>query len=282
MVLARVDGTAYTLFGSPKAISGSTIATQKSITFTSTHTLITLQAGSVIFTLDFFSPVSPKNLVRQSLPYSYLTVSAIVSKGFSPSIDILSAVDDTWTAQVGSVVSGFQKSDGANIFTLKGKTSYVFSQSGQGAAWGTSVFASSASSAGDTLSYQSGPPAIVEASFVANGSLTNSAPTYTPGGLVAHAHQLGKVSTSASALFVVGLYQENVINYFDGRVGKNLAQSPYFRTKYLDIPSSVVAFINDYDAALSDSHNLDNQVVALGLKISSNYTDLLEASVRQA
>lgn len=281
IVLARVNGACYTLFGVPTAITGSKIAIQESITFTSTHTLITLKAGVATFTLDFFSPVSPTDLIRQSLPYSYLTVSASVPSKDSPSIEIFSAIDDSWTAQEGVGVT-FQEFDGTNIFVLSASDSVTFSQNGQSASWGDTIFASSEVSSNDTLSYQSVIAASVEAEFIAKGVLTDTTPTYTTGNLVAYAHDLGNISTSASAMFAVGLYQEDAINYFDGRVGTEVIQTPYFRTTYSDISTSVAYFLSDYASALSDSNTVDNKVTTLGATISTNYTDLLEASVRQA
>jgi len=77
-ILARVDGTTYSLFGDPGNIGNGSAATTTFVSFTSSHTLIELAAGAASITLDFFSPVLPgtNDYVRQSLPYSYLTVTA--------------------------------------------------------------------------------------------------------------------------------------------------------------------------------------------------------------
>lgn len=69
-VIAKVDGKAYSLFGVTDRIDGVTEAQVASAKFTSTHSIFTLRAGSLSFELDFFSPVSPENLLRQSLPFS--------------------------------------------------------------------------------------------------------------------------------------------------------------------------------------------------------------------
>jgi hypothetical protein len=69
-IIAKSDGTAYSLFGVTESIAGVTAAKVKSAKFTSTHSVFALTAGSLSFELDFFSPVSPANLVRQSLPFS--------------------------------------------------------------------------------------------------------------------------------------------------------------------------------------------------------------------
>lgn len=69
-VLARVDGVAYNLMAAPQPGNGTVSATVLRAEFTATHTLFSLEAGAAVFTLDFFSPVSPSNYLRQSLPFS--------------------------------------------------------------------------------------------------------------------------------------------------------------------------------------------------------------------
>ena len=70
-VMVRVDGQAYSLMGIPDLDASSILpAIARRAEFTSTHSLFDLEAGSVDFTLDFFSPVSPSNYLRQSLPFS--------------------------------------------------------------------------------------------------------------------------------------------------------------------------------------------------------------------
>ena len=72
-VIVRVNGQAYSLMGVPDADAGNTRpATVRRAEFTATHSIFDLTAGPVAFKLDFLSPVSPSNYVRQSLPFSGL------------------------------------------------------------------------------------------------------------------------------------------------------------------------------------------------------------------
>ena len=66
-IMARVNNDAHCLFGC--ANSSLETAQQADISFTLTRTLISLNAGSTTFVLDFFSPVSLTDYVRQSIPY---------------------------------------------------------------------------------------------------------------------------------------------------------------------------------------------------------------------
>lgn len=70
-VMVRIDGQAYSLMGVPDLEDSDILpAKVRRAEFTSTHSLFDLTAGGLGLTLDFFSPVSPSNYVRQSLPFS--------------------------------------------------------------------------------------------------------------------------------------------------------------------------------------------------------------------
>lgn len=72
-VIVRVDGDAYSLMGVPNAGANNIrSAVVRRAEYTATHSLFGLTAGPVELTLDFFSPVSPSNYVRQSFPFSEL------------------------------------------------------------------------------------------------------------------------------------------------------------------------------------------------------------------
>lgn len=69
-VMARVDGQTYSLMGVKEHGVGIRSAVVRSVEYTATHSLFTLVVGEVAVTLDFFSPISPSNYLRQSLPFS--------------------------------------------------------------------------------------------------------------------------------------------------------------------------------------------------------------------
>jgi hypothetical protein len=72
-VIVRVNGQAYSLMGVPEPDENNIRPAEvRRAEFTATHTIFDLVAGPVAVTLDFFSPVSPSNYVRQSLPFSGL------------------------------------------------------------------------------------------------------------------------------------------------------------------------------------------------------------------
>jgi hypothetical protein len=77
-VMVRVDGQAYSLMSIPSPGDKIQPAVVRSAEYTATHSIFKLDAGPVGFTLDFFSPISPSNYLRQSLPFSMAYYSLFV------------------------------------------------------------------------------------------------------------------------------------------------------------------------------------------------------------
>jgi hypothetical protein len=68
--------------------------------YTATHTKFAADTGDAQFLLEFLSPVNPKSYLRQSLPFSYLTVPVIGALNGKPaSVQIYGNIDDSWKDQ---------------------------------------------------------------------------------------------------------------------------------------------------------------------------------------
>lgn len=81
-----VDGDVFNWAG---AASGPSVATETSAEYTSTKTVFTYDVKSkVTLTVTFLSPVYPNDLVKQSLQYSYIDVSAVASDGASHDVQV--------------------------------------------------------------------------------------------------------------------------------------------------------------------------------------------------
>lgn len=69
----------FEFLGAPLSASSSflgsdKVARQTSFTYTATRSIFTFEAAGVEFNATFLSPVTPNDVVRQSLPFSYLVV----------------------------------------------------------------------------------------------------------------------------------------------------------------------------------------------------------------
>ncbi|PWY86923.1 DUF1793-domain-containing protein [Aspergillus heteromorphus CBS 117.55] len=274
-VIVRVDGQAYSLFGVSDRLEGIEAATVTGGSFTSTHSTFMLTAGSENFTLEFFSPVSPTNLLRQSLPFSYLTVS-VGSVSRNSSVQIYSDIDASWTGQPDDAAWGFSTNNSTSLFHLSPVRGATFSENTQNQAlWGEVVYATRAQSV-NALSSASGSLATIRSQFVKNGLLSNSNANWSSDGVVAFAHDLGTVRRKASVTFAIGHVREQAINY----LGK--AQTGYYRAIYPSTMCAVSHFLDDYSDAADEATKLDGLIQQGGESShGTNYSDILALSVRQ-
>ncbi|KAF2101922.1 DUF1793-domain-containing protein [Rhizodiscina lignyota] len=274
-IIVRVDGHAYDLFGVHGSSSSSSAATVVSAEYTSTHSIFNLGAGSVQFTLDFFSPVSLTNYVRESLPFSYLTVTATAASG-SPNVQIYSDIDETWTGQNASTSATRSVAGSTSILTLNADNAATYSQSADEIAlWADVVYASRPVN-GSKLSVATGSPDSVRGSFEKNGSLPTSASSWTAGDVAGIAHDLGQISGSKSVTYAIGVVRENAINYL------GQAQTGFYRTEFSETSDALNHFLDDYDAAIEESDGLDSTIQTTGASVAgSNYSDILALSLRQ-
>lgn len=272
IILAQVDGKTFTLFGGLDGITNTTAATQKSINYTATHTIAELDAGAASIVVDFFSPVSPNNHLRQSYPFSYVTITVAGSSD----VQILSAIDDSWYGQPGKLVSQYQKTGATSMISLTDPSAVDYAEVNAMAAWGSIVLATSQAGS-SSVSYQTGPADNVFSKFVESGSLDGTSPTYITGDWIAFAQKLSSVSsTSTSSItFAVGQYRDKLVNYLgNDQVG-------FFKSTYSGLLDVVDGFLDDYESAYSESQTLDKAIYSETGSISSNYTDLTTAAVRQ-
>lgn len=242
--------------------------------YTSTHSTFTVTAGGRTFTLDFFSPVSPKNYLRQSLPFSYLTVT--LQAGDSSSVQIYSDIDSTWTGQTSDSSWSYSTSGSTGVFQISTVGAATYSQNSDGQAlWGSAVYATRPS-ASSSLSTQSGLINTVREQFINNGTLTGEHGDWSSTGAVGFAHDLGTTADKSAVTFAIGHVREESIDFLGA------AQTGYYRATYGDTISAVSHFLDDYADANSESASLDDLVQSTGTSsYGSNYSDILALSVRQ-
>ncbi|KAK8159186.1 hypothetical protein IWX90DRAFT_488683 [Phyllosticta citrichinensis] len=269
-VIARVDGTTYNLFGVPSPEDDTQSATVVSGSFTSTRSTFDLTAGDASISLEFFSPVSPNNLPRQSLPFSFLTVTASGRNGATPSVQVYSDIDDTWTGQSASSTFNQTTTGATHVWQVRSNNQVTYSEVDQMAGWGEAVYAARADS------FQSGPASTVRSQFVSSGALTNATSDWSSGSVVGLAFDLGTVSSSASAVYAIGYVREDAINY------RGTPYTGYYRAANPNTVGAASHFLDIYDDAVSEADSFDAKIRTVGDSSGgSNYTAILELSVRQ-
>lgn len=279
-VLARVNGKTYSVFGAPSGIPNVTAARTDSVSYTSSHTLIHSTAGEATVTLDFFTPVLPRaeEYARQSLPYSYLTVSASSTDGRPTAVQVLSGIDQTWTAQNGAANLNFTTADNAGYFQFYNPSEIQYTEFSDMATYGSIVFGASTD---PSVTRACAAASVLYDGFVSYGNL-QSPDSCGNSDLAALSRDLGTTSGSASpsVTFAVGFDRPQAIDYLGN------AQTGLYRSKWPTIPDALGFFLGDYSSASDASNKFDQEVrsraSAVSTAFGSQYADIVEASVRQS
>ncbi|KAJ7062370.1 hypothetical protein C8F01DRAFT_129221 [Mycena amicta] len=284
---AKVDGVSYSWLGQPTVPGASyTKATQKSVHITSTQSIFVLSAGPVDLTVTFLSPVEPNDLVKQSFPFSYISVVAASTDGASHSVQLYSDISGEWTSGSSSWTINWETTKDA-VLTHKVQLAAQaqYEEINDVTQYGA-IYWSTVNSAGTTT--QTGPDYVVRAQFLNSGNLTNVLDkTFRQIGnawpVFAHAHNLGSVSSTPSkpTLFTIGHVRNPSIQYIVAK-GAIQERSPYFFTKFPTVASALSSFVNDFSAALTRANAFDAKVQADASKISDDYAGVVALSIRQA
>jgi len=280
-VMARVDGTTYSLFGVPRPGDNIKPGTLTSADFSATHSTFTVTANDVKFVLDFFSPVSPHNYTRQSMPFSYLTVSTSSLNNETPSVQIYSDMDNSWVGQFGD-------GDGINlswdwnetqettqavtqVFSLSQVGTANYSEEEDMALWGTAAYCTREN--GSKLSNRIGNVDEVRDAFAADGKLGGGG-DFHPGSVFAYSQGLGSLEGTSNVTFVIGHVRDPLVSYH------GVDRSSYWQSVCKDVNCGCVRALDDLHAADEESRDLDSFIANVDMGVA-NYSDILALSIRQ-
>ena len=73
-------------------------AVPKTVSYDSSYSNFTLQAGPVLITASFLSPVIPKDICRTSIPLTYMSVSAEATDGAAHDIQFYADINGAWNS----------------------------------------------------------------------------------------------------------------------------------------------------------------------------------------
>ncbi|KAH7914231.1 hypothetical protein BJ138DRAFT_452039 [Hygrophoropsis aurantiaca] len=284
----RVDNTTYNFLGAPVvAGTDAVLATQKSAEFTSTQSIFVMTAGPVDLTANFLSPVEPTNLVNQSIPFSYLSLSAVSTDGASHSVSIYTDISAEWASGDDTQTVNWTTTTTGPILThqVMLEDQQIYTEYSDHIQQGA-VYYSTPNTVSAT--YQTGQDIVVRAQFINNGVLddtldTNFRAVDDDWPVFAYAHDLGSVSSTPTdpLLFTVGLVRDPAIQYI---IADDVYQdrSIYFWSAFTSVADVITSFMADYPAALVRAAAFDAQVYADASAISSEYAGVVSLSVRQA
>ncbi|OTA98748.1 hypothetical protein M426DRAFT_69183 [Hypoxylon sp. CI-4A] len=280
----RVDGTAYNWLGAP---GGADAVDQTEFSYTSTRSTFVLNAGGKVeLNVTFLSPVTPNDLKRQSLVFSYLEVAVSSLDGDSHDVQLYADVSAEWASgDLSAVIQwDYDTADGVAYHQFSRQDQEPISETNQQPNWGTWFWSTKDV---DNLSWQSGADSDVRGAFINNGVLPNTKDSNYRAvqdnwPVFGFANDLGSVgSSSVSTLYSIGITQDGAINLLGE--GSDLTTYPALWNSYWSSEVDAMTFFyNDYDDASDLATDLDNQVATDSLAAAGqNYLTLTSLSVRQ-
>ncbi|KAI5923021.1 hypothetical protein F4810DRAFT_720661 [Camillea tinctor] len=262
-----VDGTAYEYMGdSVHDLPDSgyfTSSKPQDVKFDSQFSNFTFKAGPVTITASFFSPVTPKDICRSSIPLSYLTTSVQSDDGQSHHIHFYSDINSAWLGVDNDqeiywdlykgVIPANRTGNSTNIdediFTWiqQRQGSYPLGEVADFPQWGNLSYTTSPLGAAN-FSYQSGFATTVRLGFVNNHTLSNNTVSgfYGYGNrqpVFAFEHDFGAVK-QAAARYTVGSIQNPIIRYIHTDGVSNL--QPWWEKCYGDMYSMIHYHWDDF------------------------------------
>ncbi|KAF8621663.1 hypothetical protein AX15_007677 [Amanita polypyramis BW_CC] len=298
----NVDGVSYCFLGAPN-VSGTYFnkAVQRSFQFTATQSIFVLSAGPVDLTVKFLSPVEPNDLVKQSIPFSYLAISIISTDGHSHRVQIYSDISAEWVSGDNTLVATWSTSAGSIVthqVQLQNQTLFgeVKDHTQYGSAYYSTISVSMTFLVTNTIliqrwtastTDQTAADVVSRAQFINNGYLKNTQDTnfraiQNNWPVFSLAQDLGSVtSTIAPVVFAIGHVRDPAIEYI---VANDRVQfrSIYSLSQFSTIDAMILSFINDYTGALSRAQSFDAELRSSASTISSRYADIVALSLRQA
>ncbi|KAI2624087.1 glutaminase GtaA [Xylaria nigripes] len=282
--MIRVDGTAYQWMG---AVPNTVNVDQTEFSYTSTRSNFVMNVGGKVeMNITFLSPVTPSDLKRQSLTFSYLDVGVHSLDGAKHDVQLYADVSGEWASgDLASIIEwDYGTSDGVAYHKFYRQSQNPITETAELPNWGT-FYWSTENSQG--LTYQSGADVNVRDTFKNKGVLPNSKDSKyrainSNWPVFGFAKNLGSVSgTSVNTLFTIGLTQDDAVKL----LGKGSDLTTYQSLWKSYFPSDLAAmtfFYKDYGTAAGMATDLDNQVASDSLAAAGqDYLTITSLSVRQ-
>lgn len=298
--LIRVDNTTYQWMGDAfgRTIRAGKNAQQLSAEFTSTRTIFRFEAGGVRFNVTFLTPVWPDDLVRQSIPLSYLhfELDPVTSEGRS--VQLYTDIDERWiTAHVMDFENypyyqDWKSLKGVSRWYLQREKPQKYTEFRQRAEWGNVTWAARERSA---LYARNNNNVVTQLEFLETGILSNHRDRVAgDNNAFAYAVDFDVQSGDRDALFAIGQFRDPYVNYIRAKHPGTGRNESYQQDRYglwaanFTVDDAVTFFVNDFENALNHSKKLDAKIAADakavvgGGAVGDHYAAIAQLSVRQS
>ncbi|KAL5536140.1 hypothetical protein ACEPAF_4245 [Sanghuangporus sanghuang] len=282
-----VDDTPYKLLAETN-VPEIALANQTAVEFSATRTSFIFTTGPMQINMSFISPIEPTDLVRQSIPFSYITMSASSIDGNTHNVRMFINTNGELITGDSSLLAQWDASDDGEytILTMQLQNQRAFTEIGNHAQDAVEYFcfkkiSGTSSSWAITNNNDNHALAANTSGTLGDQADTNFRAVNDNWPTLGIAVDWTAISeTPEPAVWAVGVVRSPSIQYrtSDGSVQERY---PYFLSTYNDGASAAKAFLDDFSRVQSTAAVFDAQIVAAGQQYSEQYGDLLALSARQ-
>ncbi|KAH9180840.1 hypothetical protein EDB89DRAFT_1840710 [Lactarius sanguifluus] len=278
VVLVRVDNSTYLFLGNASTVN--TTVNLTNVVISPTQTKLTAEAGPMQIILTFLNPIEHEDWVKQSIPFSYMSLTAESLDGTAHAMQVYSDLNLGWSS--GTTKLGYESTTSTGVVNNGGHFNYAIHPRPE---WGTLYYGMQSGIRGDITTNISEVSASRK-SFQLNGVLgnldqiKNTAHDYDSTAF-AISRDLGTIqATQDPVISVIGYDVNLVINYTD-LSGATQQRRLLYQGKYGGKGDILADFISDFANASSRAQELDLKILQHASPISGPLGDLVSLATAQ-
>jgi len=297
----RIDGKTYQFMGNGfgNLVRAGPNANQLSFEYTATRSIFKFEANGVYFTVTFFTPITPDDYTRQSLPLSYVHFELDKLSATFRKVQLFMDIDERWVTghdydyQNFPYTLDFGVLNGTQQYFITRETQQLYTEFRQRAEWGSASFAIR-DRPGITSINQNNIYA--HTLFINNGVLpTEHYQIGGPDNSFAFAVDFNVKDSPNDALFSIGHFRIPYVSYVravhpgtDSTKSYSQNRFGYWQAKFPSIAAAVAFHLNDYEKAIAGALTFDKKIqddsnAAVGGGFAgAQYAAITALSVRQA
>ncbi|KAI9431942.1 hypothetical protein H4582DRAFT_1214353 [Lactarius indigo] len=280
VVLVRVDKSTYLFIGDAPTVNATINFTN--VVISPTQTKLTAEAGPMQFNLTFLNPIEPRDWINQSIPFSYMSLTARSLDGAAHATQIYSDLRIVWLQNPTQVFSGDTDSN-PDIFYYS-----IYHGSEWSRSQSTLYFAAKLDGLDVVTINLATNGSVSRDLFRRNGVLDGEVylgdhyTNLTISTVFAISRDLGTIqATQDPVIWAIGYDIDPVINYTDLSGAPPQQRRLFYKVQYDDGASILSDFISDFANASSRAQELDQKILQYGAPISGPLEYLVSFATAQ-
>ncbi|KAH9009214.1 hypothetical protein EDB83DRAFT_2531328 [Lactarius deliciosus] len=278
VVLVRVDNSTYLFLGNASTVNTTVNLTD--VVISPTQTKLTAEAGPMQINLTFLNPIEHEDWVKQSIPFSYMSLTAESLDGTAHAMQVYLDLNLGWSSRINKL--GFVRPASAETVADADHFNYAIVTEPES---GTLHYGMKSGGNGDITANISEIPASRDL-FRLNGVLGNLGQLHDTAHdfdstVFAISRDLGTIQATQDPVISAIGYDVNLfINYTDLSGATQQRKLPY-QDKYGGKGDIFADFISDFANASSRAQELDLKILQRASPISGSLGDLVSLATAQ-